>query len=88
MAYIVENDLLCHAALKELNGCDTVDVKFNTKIKTCQYQNDEEIVRICLENGEIITCNLLVSLKQVHLLTTNSTFQSIITVILLRSRCQ
>lgn len=62
VAYIVENDLLCNAALKEIDGLDTVGVQFNAKIKTCKYQEEEEIVTICLENGETITCNLLVSL--------------------------
>ena len=74
LAYIVENDLISSALLKELEDMsDTASVRFNSKVKKYRLpkkarrqsddgKEDSRLVEVVLENGDKISCKLLVSL--------------------------
>lgn len=64
MAYIVENDVILHAVLKELDRCgDAVQLQNDTKISEIHLAHlDGETSTVQLKSGECYSCDLLVSL--------------------------
>lgn len=62
MAFIVENDVLLHAVLKQLEGVVNVTVQNGSRIEEVQLAsvpNGSGLVR--LKSGEAFSCDLLVS---------------------------
>ena len=72
LAYIVENDLISSALVKEIEGMsDVATIRFNSKVKKYKLpkkaprgadegQEGSHLVEMLLEDGEKISCKLLV----------------------------
>lgn len=62
VAYIVENDVVLYAVLKELDKNSNVSVQNETKIKSVSLRKNEQNVNLVTMNtGEMYSCDLLVS---------------------------
>ena len=62
LAYIAENDLIVSAILKQLQK-SKVDIRFNSKVKSYNLNHDSkdsELPLIQLDNGEVLSSDLLV----------------------------
>lgn len=62
VAYMVENDVLTHCILKQLEKCPNVTLRNSCKIEAIQLATEENNVgSVKLEGEEHFSCNLLVS---------------------------
>lgn len=62
MAYIVENDVLVHSILQEIEKHPNIVVQNNSKIDAVQLTNENEnLGYVTLKSGEKYSCNLMVS---------------------------
>lgn len=62
VAYIVENDVVLYAVLKELDKNTNVSVKTETKIESVSLvKNEQNVNLVTMKTGEIYSCDLLVS---------------------------
>lgn len=61
IAYIVENDLILHAIYKELECCNKIEIKSSSKVENVDLpRNGCHNSNIQLNDGEVISCNLLI----------------------------
>lgn len=61
IAYIVENDLIIHAAKSVAEGFSNVTIVNEAKIEGYSLPKPhEDIVKVRMENGGVFTCNLLI----------------------------
>lgn len=64
VAYIVENDVLIHAILKEIKKNSNITIKNNSKIEKIQLQRDGHTNgKVHLKSGEIYSADVLVSIS-------------------------
>lgn len=62
VAYIVENDVLIHAILKEIEKCNQIEIKNNSKIEKVRLQRDGFANGLVyLKSGEVYSSELVVS---------------------------
>lgn len=62
VAYIVENDVLIHAILKEIEKNSNIEIKNNSKIEKVRLQRDGYVNgTVHLKSGEEYSSELLVS---------------------------
>lgn len=62
VAYIVENDVLIHAILKEIEKNSNIEIKNNSKIEKVRLQRDGYVNgTVHLKSGEVYSSELLVS---------------------------
>lgn len=64
VAYIIENDLMLDSFYKELENVKTavIEVRNQARIKAVQLPRDTgaDHSEVCLENGDLLTCDLLI----------------------------
>lgn len=61
VSYIVENDVLLSATNRVMKNIKNVQVLYKAKIKQYNLPDHEhDKVSLCMENGDEITCDLLV----------------------------
>lgn len=74
VAYIVENDVLIHAILKEIEKNSNVELKNNSKIEAVRLQRDGYANgMVHLKSGEIYSSELLVRYICVYFIYLNFT---------------
>lgn len=64
VAYIVENDVLLFAILKEIEKCENVKIQNDSRIQKVVLQKDGVLNNLVyLQNGQVLSADLLVSSK-------------------------
>lgn len=61
ISYIVENDLILDSVSKEIGDIPNVEVLYGEKAKLYGLPGQEKNVNICMENGDLYICEVLVS---------------------------
>lgn len=62
MAYIVENDVLVHSVLQEIEKHPNIVMQNNSKIETVQLADEaHNLGLVTLKTGEQYSCSLMVS---------------------------